>query len=209
MKIFFDLDGPIIDVSGRYYEVYRKFCALKRLRPMAKERYWRIKRNKEEIFMPKQLKNQYKKFWIKNIESKKNIQFDNLQNQADLILKRLSNKFKLYLITLRQNKKNVLQELSHFKIDKHFKKILVASPLLFKSSKNWQIKQKMIKNIAQSKDVIIGDTRTDIVCGKELNLITIGIASGINNKKILKSFSPDYLVNNARSLLNLEIIKKL
>src|SRR5215510_6935636 len=44
--ICIDLDGPILDVSGRYYQVYRDSLASIDAPPLDKASYWELKRKK-------------------------------------------------------------------------------------------------------------------------------------------------------------------
>ena len=44
--IFFDLDGPILDVSEKYYKVYADILSQKGFRVLSKTEYWDAKRNK-------------------------------------------------------------------------------------------------------------------------------------------------------------------
>ncbi|MCH8276159.1 MAG: hypothetical protein IIA50_01265 [Bacteroidetes bacterium] len=54
MKIYFDLDGPILDVSERYYEVYKNSLP-KGSKVLNKKTYWNLKRAAvpEEIIFSK------------------------------------------------------------------------------------------------------------------------------------------------------------
>ncbi len=52
----------------------------------------------------------------------------------------------------------------------------------------------------RGKDVvIIGDSLRDIECGKEINALTIAVATGFRSKEDLRRSQPDYLFDNLRS----------
>jgi len=46
IKLFFDLDGPILDVSERYFEVYCECLKKTSFIPLSKDNYWDKKRQK-------------------------------------------------------------------------------------------------------------------------------------------------------------------
>jgi phosphoglycolate phosphatase-like HAD superfamily hydrolase len=51
----------------------------------------------------------------------------------------------------------------------------------------------------RGKDVvIIGDSIRDIECGKEINALTIAVATGFHSAEELKKLKPDYLFNNLK-----------
>ncbi len=206
MKIFFDLDGTILDVSERYYQVYKSFCIQNNINFTKKDYFWQTKRRKKKIFIPKELIDSYKKYWIRNIETSQFIKLDTLHTYSLKSLDILQKNRSLYLVTLRQNKNLLYNQLSSLGIRKYFKKILVTSPALFETSKNWKIKKKLMNNVSKKNDIIVGDTGTDIRCGKSLNLITIAVTSGISNNKILKSYSPNYLIRSIQSSKFFELV---
>jgi phosphoglycolate phosphatase-like HAD superfamily hydrolase len=43
---------------------------------------------------------------------------------------------------------------------------------------------------------VIGDTPNDIIAGKEANVKTIVVATGVYSKKKLMKFNPDYVFEN-------------
>ena len=84
--IFFDLDGPILDVSDKYYSVYRDILLENGEKPLPKREYWDFKRTKfsvENILLKTNsdsLVNIFKDLWLSKIETTKYQQLDQLQN---------------------------------------------------------------------------------------------------------------------------------
>jgi phosphoglycolate phosphatase-like HAD superfamily hydrolase len=57
--------------------------------------------------------------------------------------------------------------------------------------------EQMTGNIFEGKDVIIiGDSVRDVDCGKQLNALTIAVATGFHSEAELLSKGPDYLFKN-------------
>jgi phosphoglycolate phosphatase len=59
--------------------------------------------------------------------------------------------------------------------------------------------EKLTGRKFEGKDIIIiGDSIRDIECGKELNALTIAVATGFHSKEELQKYKPDYLFNNLK-----------
>jgi phosphoglycolate phosphatase-like HAD superfamily hydrolase len=198
-KIFFDFDGPINNVAKRYYIIHK--ILLKKLNIKYDnnfKKYWKIKRSKKDlIFFKKKIlyKKKYLKFWMKIIEKKKFLHLDKLHFYSIKTLKILRNKkYELYLITLRNNKKNLLNQITKYKIKHLFKKIILPK----KNKKIGFSKYYAIKKskVSLSKSIIIGDSEEDIIAGKLLNIPSVAVLNGIRNKKFLGSLKPTYIIND-------------
>jgi phosphoglycolate phosphatase-like HAD superfamily hydrolase len=203
-KIFFDFDGPLNNVSKRYYAVHK--ILLKKLNikhSINFQRYWKIKKSKKDLifFRKKNLlyKKKYYKLWKKIIEKNKFLKLDRLHLYSKRTLKTLKNKnYELYLITLRANKKNLLDQIKKYKIKKFFKKIIL--PKKNKKvgfSKYYSIKKN---NFSLSKSIIIGDTEEDIVAAKLLKIPSIAVLNGIRSKKLIGSYKPNYIIKNINQI---------
>lgn len=202
-SIFFDLDGTLIDISEKYYRVYADFIISNQLRPINKKHFWRLKRSKtslEEILGDSAILEAYKDFFINHIESPKYLKFDCLYAFSINVVSELSTKgLKLYGVSLRQDPGGLMRQIKNFKLDQ-FAKVLTATPPPFQSNENYRLKVKLIKPIAHPGDIIVGDSRADILAGKALNLKTVAVLSGISNYRVLKSYSPDFIIRDIRSI---------
>ncbi len=206
MKIFFDLDGPILDVSKRYYKVFLDIFGGEA--GLNKKDFWELKRKKTpwlSIFKKGALKidkSDFLDLWLWCIEGKIYLSLDTLHPYTKRRLLSLSKKNSLYLISLRQSKKNLLWQIKKLGIDKYFKKIIHCP---HGSNKPWQEKAKLIRNNLKSKEqaVVIGDTEIDIRAAKLLGIKSIGVTSGIRTKDLLKREKPDCLIPNLRNISKL------
>lgn len=206
--IFFDLDGTLIDISEKYYRVYRDFMlAHTRRRALSKEKFWRLKRQKQQaaaLIKDTALVGEYNRFFIENIEQEKYLRFDtpftfSISLLHDMQLQGL----RVYIVTLRRKRANLLRQMKAL----HFMglAIFLSPPALsFDNTSHHVLKRELIQQYAQRGDIIIGDTDTDILCGKNLDLTTVAVLSGISSYAVLKRYSPDYLVRDVRSLRKLK-----
>src|SRR3972149_5667057 len=108
--IFWDLDGPILDVSEKYYRVYYDILSEHNCSPLYKNEYWQLKRQKiptNEILNYTNCDistNKYHELWLKKIETPNYIQYDILQKGAFELLKKLYLRESMVLVTLRKSR---------------------------------------------------------------------------------------------------------
>jgi phosphoglycolate phosphatase len=203
MNILFDLDGTIIDSKMRLYCL---FCDITSQNKLSFEDYWNFKRSmvNHETILTKYFqytKEEYfafEKKWMTLIESDTYLNYDKVFDFTVNVLQALkSNKYKLYLITARQSKEKVMQQLKSMRLFCFFENILVTEN---KKSKLDLIKESKLQ--LSNNDILVGDTGLDIQTAKDLNLISIAVLSGFRNKDILNKYLPDYIENDIRFLLN-------
>lgn len=199
-SIYIDLDGPILDVSQRYYVVHSLIMKKLKIKDnSSKDKYWRLKRARHNLIiynksLSQELKREYRALWLRFIEQKKYLSYDKIRLYAKKTLNKLSKNNALNLITVRQNKRNLLWELKRFDLLKYFAKILISS-----SIKAINAKAKLImsnKRFSQKDSMIIGDTEVDIISGKKCKIKTVAVLCGIRNQKLLKALNPDIIVKD-------------
>jgi phosphoglycolate phosphatase len=203
VRIFFDLDGPILDVSKRYYKVFIDITGAGKI---SKDIFWSFKREKKpwkNIFKQAGLNLNEKIFlrkWFSNIEKRKYLKLDTLQCTVKKVLATLRKKNSLYLISLRQSKSNLLWQLKYLGLDWYFDKVIYC-----KNTKNygWLCKAKLIKqNLSSDEEsIIIGDTEIDIRAAKLAKITSIAVLCGIREKKLLVKEKPDQIISDIRSLI--------
>jgi len=211
--IFFDLDGTIIDTSSRHYLVYKDImvsCGITNI--LSKNEFWNEKRKGKKTveLLPKNLAEEFiKKFmdeWLKRIEDKRYLKYDKLLPESLDVLSILKDNCDLILITLRNNRENLLWELNNFGLNKYFKGVLVDSPLKIKNKVSL-IKDYVERNSENDNFIIVGDTEADIFAGKELGILTIAVTYGIRSKEFLMKLKPDFCFDNISKLP--DILKRI
>jgi len=209
MIMFWDLDGPILDVSKKYYEVYRDILLEHKEEPLSKKQYWALKRSKvpvEELLNRTNSQRIIKKFnstWIEKIETKNYQKFDQLQRNTIDVLTRCAEKNGLVIVTLRRNRNTLLAQLKDLGIIDYFIDILSSGTSI---QHNWHIKYNLITDYLKGKNkekhIIIGDTEADILAGKNLFFYTVAISNGIRSSKILQRSNPDYIFSSISQYYN-------
>ena len=197
MKILFDLDGTILDSSER---LYRLFCELIPDCTFTKEDYWNLKRNKinHKMILEKYFSeydfNEFNTKWLKLIEDEKYLKSDKLYDFTIPLLKSINND--IFLITARQSRKNLLEELEWFGIKEYFKDIYVTENKI----ENVDI----LRNLhITSEDILVSDMGKDILAGKEVGIKTVGVSWGFMNEEKLKEYKPDFIVSDYNEIIKI------
>lgn len=207
-NIFLDLDGPILDVSEKYYRLYHDILHRNNFKSLNKKTFWSLKRDGVKIeyilgmSKAKFFTAEYKRQWKMLIETDYYLDFDILQPIAKKILDKLKQEYNLILVTLRSSRRQLLKELKKLEVIDYFSEILSSGSDL---KPRWKIKYKLIKKYEKKKDIsagefFIGDTATDIVAAKKLGFYSIATENGIRNKTILKMSKPDLIIPDMRKL---------
>lgn len=206
--IFIDLDGTILDVSDRIYQLYKDILKKHNKKFLGKNTYLKLKREKTSISKILKESNSenilpdYKKEWNKLIEKPHYLKLDKITLPKRQTLISLKKDYKLILVTLRNNQKEFFNQLKRKKIDKIFDNILIFSGK-FQHSK-WRVKLNLLKKEQFNKNsVIVGDTETDILAGRCLGIKTIAVINGMRSKRFLKEYKPNILIKNFSEIKNI------
>ena len=207
--IFFDLDGPILDVSHRHYQVYCDILEEAGKSAVPFEQYWRDKcarqphstivaQTAEEEFYA----NTFEQQWLDRIEADQYLALDRIWSGAIDVLAALYREHSLYLVTVRSFPDQLRKQLDRLNLTRWFQGIL-CRPARHNAA---QEKVRAIReqfDLLPQQALIVGDTEADIECGKELGLVTVGVLSGIRNKERLQATKCDYVLDNILTLPHL------
>lgn len=200
MKIFFDLDGTILDSKPRLYHLFQFLV------PESKftfEKYWKLKQDKvsHRELLTKYFsysEEEVAKFnseWMSLIETPEWLSYDKLFEGIKPFLDLLKHNYDLYVVTARQYEEIALRQINDVGLSGIFKDVLVT---LQETEKEDLIKERFELT---KGDWIIGDTGKDIDTGKKLGISTCAVLSGFLSKKQLQTYSPDIIIANV-TLMN-------
>lgn len=214
MKLFFDLDGPILDVSEKYYRVYADLVIDYGSQPIGKAEYWHSKQQRipdEEILGLSGIEGwveDYRNFRKARIETEKYLSYDRVWPGILPMLQELASHTPLILVTLRNSIENLKWQLKSLGILPVFTHVLSASGDNVEGERA-QVKVQLVQNALGSTSLsgwFIGDTETDIRTGQLLGLQTAAVTFGIRTEEKLLSVNPDVLIESPERLI--EWIKK-
>lgn len=205
MKIIFDLDGTLIDISEKHYTVYRLCCKKSNGDILDRNIYWSMKRSNtpwEDILDRSRIAKSARKIFmnnfINNIETAEMTKLDQLIPGVDKTLIELGSKgHQLFLVSLRRNSRVFRQEVEELGLKSYFTKVISGHT----QKEGFELKKRLIKDITVGEhSMIVGDTESDIIAGKQLGLTTVGVLSGIRNKDILSNLEADYIIGTVAEL---------
>ncbi|AFY74184.1 putative phosphatase [Synechococcus sp. PCC 7502] len=223
-RLFTDFDGPIMDVSQRYFQVYL-FCLEKvkgpnqLVSPLTKSEFWEFKRSQTsevEIAIKSGLNliNQPQNFARlrrENINSKYFFTFDQIHPWAIAALETAQNAgLELAVMTMRREWE-LFPVLDRYDLHRFFK-----SDLIF-CLKNDYIKTQDIKDKPKlmagaiatlpkiEKQWMVGDTEADLVAASTHNIPSIGVLSGIRNQTQLEIYQPQAIAKDLQEAVEIII----
>jgi len=186
--IFIDLDGPILDGKYKHYKCYADIINKYGGKPIDIESYWNMKRSKIKRTILLEMSNfqsDYSTFyeeWLENIEKVQYLELDVIKPFAKETLnqwKKVVNN--IILVTMRQNRENLIYQLGKLNILNVFNEIITCSPLITNS------KYEALKGKDFGNAVFIGDTEEDMNTAKALNITSIAVTNGLRQKEFLSA----------------------
>jgi phosphoglycolate phosphatase len=195
---FVDLDGTLLETRYRQYDVFSSACN-NSIR-ISVEEFWNRKREgktNESILRDLNIKEdeitRYKTYWNQNIESREFLLKDFLFDFSIQTLQRWKINGKvLHLVTMRSREDNLFWQIRYLNIE-HFFESIIACP-----HGRYSKSEAMQRNLGIDKatSAIIGDTETDIEAGKNLDIFTVAVQSGIRNRSMLMTLEPDRIAES-------------
>ncbi|MCI8949863.1 MAG: HAD family hydrolase [Lachnospiraceae bacterium] len=204
MNIIFDLDGTLIDSSERMYKL---FCCLVSQCKLTKKEYWDLKRDKvnhKELLKMRYPEIEFSKFnkeWMRSIEKKYYLDMD--QNYPDTldVLYSLDKSFDLYLLTARQSKTGLYDELKRLSLFGFFRKILLTEG----SKTKEELLCKVIKDIpdlGDKRNIFVSDMGNDILLGNKIGYSTVAISHGFMSREKLAEYKPGRIIDELSEFLS-------
>lgn len=205
VTIFLDLDGPILDTRARNYAVHRALVEEQgRKVGLSPERFWTWKqagRSSAQILARTGGGvdvEQFKRRWMVEIESPKWLRLDRLQPGVRETLGAWFPRWPLVLVTLRQDREALEAQLARLGLKRFFRAVLSETPV---GRPGAETKQRLISGSPfHGRGVMIGDTEVDILAGRGLGLVTVGVWNGIRSRRRLAAEQPDVLVDGLAAL---------
>jgi phosphoglycolate phosphatase-like HAD superfamily hydrolase len=221
LRLITDFDGPVMDVSERYYQVYL-FCLSTVRRPeqavncLPKGEFWRLKRAR----VPEREIGQ-----ISGLDAEQSTAFAQLRRQTvhTLPYLRYDTPIPGAVATLEQVQQAgvdlaVLTMRRVRELDDAFNRYGLAR--FFPESRCYCLSNGYVK-IADIKDKpllmeralselppasdtwMVGDTEADIVAAKTHGIKVIGVLSGIRDRTQLMQYEPDGIANNLKEAVEM------
>jgi len=203
LTIYFDFDGPIIDVSVRYHRLHSDLTSQMGFRTLPFDTYWEMKRQRMPIdrILPNCTEAERRAYTAKRldlIETSEYLAYDRIHPWAKEVLTLMGRDHRLILVTLRNSRKGLIQQIERLGIKGHFEQVLSKD----NNHGDWRVKRELILSYPpiQCPAVMVGDTEGDILAGRDLRFYTVGVLSGIRTREYLESLGADRIILDIRSL---------
>jgi phosphoglycolate phosphatase len=215
--LFCDFDGPIVDVSERYYNTYQLGLAELQsfyrtagitlpIRVLSKEQFWKMKQERTpdvEIAMRSGLQGKQIDHFLKQVTRIVNqpalLHQDQLQPGVAWALALLhAQGVRLVLVTLRCQVQ-ATQMLKDYGLEHLFSEIWgsqdVDAAYSNQSDHKTQLLEKAIASLSWEKHCptrawMLGDTEADVIAGQAMSLATIAVTCGIRSHNYLQKLQP-------------------
>ncbi|MGH2412215.1 MAG: HAD family hydrolase [Microcystaceae cyanobacterium] len=214
LRLITDFDGPIMDVSERYYHVYQLCLEKTRraeqpIRQLPKVEFWQLKRAKvpeRQIGILSGLDETQAQAFAQlrrqTVHQLPYLVYDRLVPGARETLERLKLlKIDLAVLTMRRVKELEIA-FEQYDLGQFFgpARCFCLSNDYIKTT---DIRDKplllarALKELPSADEIwMVGDTEADIAAAKTHNIKVIGILSGIRDRSQLESYQPDLILND-------------
>lgn len=206
---FFDLDGPILDVSEKFYRVYADLVTERGGQPIPKDDYWEQKRRRipdAVILRASGLEDwteEYRALRRARIETPEYLRCDRVWPGVPRLLAALRARGPVVLVTLRNSAEALVEELRAFGLYSLFERVLSAG-LDEAGGEGADLKTALVRGAFGADDLtgwFVGDTETDVRAGQRLGLRTAAVTYGIRTEEHLSALKPDVLLHSPERLV--------
>lgn len=222
--IFFDLDGPLLDVRARYHGVYADIASRLGITPLCLEAYWSAKRARRPLgtFFPgfadqRALREIYLDRWLAQIEAPEWLDRDTVADGALECLEQLSSTHTLVLVTLRRNQVGLKHQLQSTGLARYFTAVRsgwAADRAVATASSNpgtngetdagARLKAAWIREFSRGgREVLIADTEIDMQAARLAGIRAIGVSFGIREAADLLRWGAEVVIDHPAELLEL------
>jgi phosphoglycolate phosphatase-like HAD superfamily hydrolase len=219
-RIFTDFDGPIMDVSERYYQVYL-YCIEKirkteqNIQTLPKSEFWELKRTQvpeKEIaklsgFEDERQAIAFAHLRRSTVHTHDYFQYDRLlENAIPALEKAQKAEYDLVVMTMRR-RRELEPVLDRYDLRRFFKsdRIFCLDDDYVKTI-DTQDKPKLMQQAQATlpqvqEQWMIGDTEADIFAAQSHNIDAIAVLSGIRNQTQLEKYQPRKILPNLMSAI--------
>jgi phosphoglycolate phosphatase len=220
MTVFCDLDGPIVDVSERYYTTYQ--LALEdtqaayqaqgvpiKTQQLTKQQFWEMKRERVpdvEIAKISGLQGSqidaFRRCVGEIVNRSDLLHLDRIQPGVQWAIALLHSRgVRLILVTLR-SQHQAAQILQNYGLARLFTSIRGTQVTDAAYNNYANLKTRLLDEVVEELGELmgsawmIGDTEADILAGQALGIPTIGLTCGIRSTTQLQKFQPTRILND-------------
>ncbi|MBE7384503.1 MAG: HAD family hydrolase [Leptolyngbya sp. SIO1E4] len=214
LRIFTDFDGPIMDVSERYYQVYQ-YCLSEAKEPvqpvntLSKEAFWQLKRaqvpERQIGHISGLHDDQARQFAMLRRETVHNLAYLGhdclIPGAVEALEKIQALNYHLAVMTMRRVHALNLA-LAHHNLERFFPpEVRYCLPDDYVKThdvvEKTRLMEKALAELPEACETwMIGDTEADIAAARAHDLPVVAVLSGIRDRDRLQTYDPDFIVDN-------------
>jgi phosphoglycolate phosphatase-like HAD superfamily hydrolase len=214
LRLITDFDGPIMDVSERYYRVYQ-YCleTIQRpqqsIRELSKAEFWQLKRARvperqigEISGLDSQQAKDFAKLRRQTVHTLPYLKYDRPIPKAIDTLESLQQQgIDLVIMTMRRVRE-LESAFEQYDLRKYFPSdrcycLSDDYPKTNDVQDKSRLMAKAIQELTEASNTwMVGDTEADIVAAKTQDIKVIAVLSGIRDRKRLQEYQPDFIADN-------------
>jgi len=212
-RLITDFDGPIVDVSERYYQVYQYCLASvadpeQSLQPLTKVEFWSLKRSRipeMQIGINSGLEfsqaRDFAQLRRDTIHTMPYFQHDLIIPGARSALQKLQAAgIELVVMTMRRTRE-LNFALSNYELDEFFhpdRRYCLDNDYLKTQDieDKTLLMQRAMQELAAEQTWMLGDTEADIIAAQSQGLPAIAVLSGIRDRTQLAAYNPDFILTD-------------
>lgn len=221
LRLITDFDGPIIDVSQRYYQVYQECLESSRapnqaVKQLSKEEFWQLKRSRvpeKQIGMMSGLDETQAQAFAQlrrqTVHTPPYFEYDSLAPGAVAALEKVQQAgVDLAVMTMRR-----VRELD-YAFERHNLGRFFPKDRCYCLSNDYVktrdiddkplLMERALVELPPASDTwMVGDTEADIITAKKHGVKVIGVLSGIRDRASLEVYQPDWIVKDLSEAVDL------
>lgn len=221
LRIITDFDGPIMDVSERYYQTYLfclncVSCPGQATTTLSKDEFWRLKRSQ----VPERQIGQ-----ISGLNETQSLEFARIRRQtvhtqpylsydvpvvgAIATLERIHQPNNIELVTMTMRRVDELDNaLTRYDLGKFFapdRRYCLGNDYSKTNdvADKTKLMSRAILELPSADTWMVGDTEADILSAKASGIPVIGVLSGIRDRTQLQHHEPDWIVDNLEAAVEI------
>lgn len=196
--LYFDLDGTLVDVRKRNYAAYADTMRELDLTPLPEQTYWDARRSgasNADLLgdVDMECQRRFKEKWLERVESPSYVRLDTLIPGARATLAQLRESYELVLVTMRQDRASLLEQLDELSLRKFFSAVYSRDGSDEPTSKSNLI--RLFDDGERDDATVIGDSEADVEAARDLGIESVCVCSGVRSRQYLDELEPDELLN--------------
>jgi phosphoglycolate phosphatase len=197
-SIYLDLDGTLVDVQEKYCRLHANIAKGLGFQPMPPARFWAQKRRGaplETILSDwdEPARRTYNQRWLASIEAPDYLRFDRLVPGTREALETLARRFRLVVVTMRRNGRELRRQLRELEIDDYLTAVVAAAD--YPSADYTKVQLLRFSGETNGRQaIVVGDSEADVQMARELGAPSVCVLSGIRDGAFLKALDPDHII---------------